>query len=123
MRDQTSELSPHRFFHLYSYWQLRGKDNSLFDLKTLRFITFFGVLIALISVSAFIFGVSNKGLEYGRSLAFTVMIVSQMAFVLFVIRRGSPITSNKYLLFSVLLVLFIQFLILTFAPLRHIFGI
>ena len=28
MRDQTNPLSPHRFFHLYSYWQLKGKDLS-----------------------------------------------------------------------------------------------
>ncbi len=101
----------------------RGKDHSLFDLKTLRFISFFGVLIAVIDILIFIIGENTAGIEYARRITFTVMIVSQMAFVLFVIRRGHSVLSNKYLLLSVLLVLVIQLFILTFTPLSHIFGI
>jgi len=100
----------------------RGKDHSLFDLKTLRFISLFGVLIAAVNILTFLIGANISGIEYARRITFTVMIVSQMTLVLFVIRRNSP-TSNKYLLFSVILVLLIQILILTFPPISHIFGI
>ncbi|MBI2621755.1 MAG: cation-transporting P-type ATPase [Candidatus Levybacteria bacterium] len=101
----------------------RGRDHSLFDLKTLRFISFFGILIAAVNILTFLIGANLSGIEYARRITFTVMIVSQMALVLFVIRRGSPFTSNKYLLLSVVIVLLVQMIILTFPPIRHIFGV
>ncbi|MBI4097594.1 MAG: cation-transporting P-type ATPase [Candidatus Levybacteria bacterium] len=100
----------------------RGKNHSLFDIKTLRFISFFGVLIAVLSVFAFLYGINTGGIEYARKITFTTMIFSQMAFVLFIIRRGYSTFSNKYLNFSIIIIVLIQVAILTFPPLSHIFG-
>lgn len=101
----------------------RGKDTSLFNLKTLRFISFFGILISTISIVAFIIVFNSQGIENARKITFTTMILSQMFFVLFVVRRGSSILSNKYLLASVIIVVIFQILILTLSPLKLIFGI
>ncbi len=101
----------------------RGKAHALFNLNTLSFISFFGLLISILSIIGFVYGINSHGLEYARRISFTIMIVSQMAFLIFIIRRGYSILSNKYLLLSVFLVLAIQFLILTFSPLQLIFGI
>jgi len=101
----------------------RGKDTSLFNLETLRFISFFGILISTISIVAFIVAFNSQGIEYARSLTFTIMILSQMLFVLFIVKRGSSILSNKYLLASVLVIIISQILILTFSPLKIIFGV
>jgi len=96
---------------------------SLFDLKMLKFISFFGVLIGLVNIMAFIVSFNFAGLDFARKVTFSVMIVTQMAFLLFIIRRKQSITSNKYVLLSVLLVLALQALILTFPPLQALFGI
>ncbi len=101
----------------------KGGGHSLFDLKMLKFISFFGILMGLVSVGAFIISYNFAGLEYGRKVTFSIMIVSQMAFLLFVIRRKQSITSNKYVLLSVVLVLIFQALILTIPPLQDLFGI
>lgn len=101
----------------------RGKDHSLFNSATLKFVSFFGLFISLVSVASFIIGYNSGGIDSARSYAFTTMIISQMAFVLLIIRHGNPLLSNKYLLASVVLVLLIQFLILTFPPLQTLFSI
>lgn len=101
----------------------RGKDNSLFTFSTLKFVSFFGFFISLISVASFVIGFNSGGIDLARSYAFTTMIVSQMAFVVFVIRRGNPILSNKYLLASVILVLLFQLMILIFQPLGKVFHL
>ncbi len=101
----------------------RGKDHSLFNFSTLKFVSFFGFLISIASVIAFLVGFNSGGIDSARSLSFTTMIVSQMAFVVLVIRRGSPILSNKYLIASVILVLLFQLIILIFQPLGEVFQL
>ena len=101
----------------------RGKDHSLFNIQTLKFVSFFGLFISLVSVASFVIGFNSGGIDLARSYAFTTMIVSQMAFVVLVIRRGSPILSNKYLIASVILVLLFQLIILIFQPLGEVFQL
>lgn len=102
---------------------LKGKDRSLFNIQTLKFVSFFGLFISLVSVASFVIGFNSGGIDLARSYAFTTMIVSQMAFVVLVIRRGSPILSNKYLIASVILVLLFQLIILIFQPLGEAFQL
>lgn len=95
------------------------RNNALLDPRTLRYITTFGLAIAAINVAVFVTIFSFFDINLARNSTFTVMVVSQMVFV-FILRRHHSITSNKYLLFSVGLVLLLQALIIFFQP-RQLF--
>ena len=101
----------------------KRSTNSLFDLKMFRFIGAWGGLIATLNVIAFIYSYNVYGIDFARNTVFTLMIVSQMMFLMFVIRKRQNFLGNKYLLFSVALVLIFQLLILTVPPLQNLFGV
>ncbi|TSC64240.1 MAG: calcium-translocating P-type ATPase, PMCA-type [Microgenomates group bacterium Gr01-1014_93] len=100
----------------------RNISQPFLNFYNLRFILGFGTAIALVNIVLFIFLFHLFGLEFARNVIFTTMVISQMIFI-FLMRRHHSITSNKYLLASVGLVLILQTMIYILPPLRTIFKI
>lgn len=100
----------------------RNVNRSILDFGTLKFISIFASLIAMISLGSFAYAYFNINIETARATAFSLVVLLQMVFI-FIMRRHHSIWSNKYLLFSVLLVIVSQFLILTVPFLKKAFGI
>ncbi len=98
------------------------KGNNILDKSMLSYILMGGSIIALICLLLFYFIYTNVGLQSGRAWVFSTMVVLQMGLP-FIIRRHHSITSNKKLLGSVILMLVLQFLIMTVPQLRALFGI
>lgn len=92
----------------------RGRSQSILNYKSLRFIFLSGSLIALFNISLFLYTFHTYELQTARIIVFTSMVFSQMIFIFFV-RGFKEITSNKYLIVSVTLVIIMQLLIL-FLP-------
>lgn len=90
------------------------KVSNILDFGMIRYIVIGGSLIAFVCLLAFQI--------WGRSAAFSLMVVLQMMLP-FIIRRHHSILSNKKLLGSVLLMLILQALILTVPQLRSIFAL
>lgn len=100
----------------------RNVGNSILNLKTIEFITFYAGIIALITLGSFIYVYNNSGIQAARTVAFTLVVLLQMVFV-FIMRRHHSVWSNKYLLISVALVTLSQILIVSVPALRKIFGL
>ncbi len=98
------------------------RSSTLLDKSTLIYIVLGGITIALVCLGAFYSSLYFFGLQVARSTTFTTMVVSQMVLP-FVIRRHHTILSNKKLFASVVLIIIMQILILTFPPLRSLFRI
>ncbi|MDD5416030.1 MAG: cation-translocating P-type ATPase [Candidatus Daviesbacteria bacterium] len=98
------------------------KKLGLLSKDSLHFIIFGGVAISAFCFFAFYFTFESLGLQTSRAITFTVMIILQMMLP-FIMRRHHGILSNKKLLASVVMVLFIQVLIMVFPPLRSLFKI
>ena len=98
------------------------KRLSLFNTDSLRFIIFGASLITAICLTVFYFSLNTLGLAMSRGIVFSLMVILQMILP-FVMRRHHSILSNKKLLVSVIIILFIQFLIMVFPPLRLLFKI
>lgn len=99
-----------------------GKEKNILNESMLKYILIGGGLIAAFCLATFYFVNISFGVSSARASTFTVMVVLQMILP-FVIRRHHSITSNKKLFVSVVLMLLLQFLILTVPQLRAIFGI
>ncbi|OGE65079.1 hypothetical protein A3I48_02390 [Candidatus Daviesbacteria bacterium RIFCSPLOWO2_02_FULL_36_7] len=97
-------------------------NSTLLDSSMLRYVVPVGGIIAFFCLGVFYYFLNNFGLETARSIVFTVMVVSQMILPFF-IRRHHSILSNKKLFASVVFVLVMQFLILTYPPLKSLFKI
>lgn len=95
---------------------------SLLNKDSLRFIMTGGIVISLLCLVAFYFTYKTMGIDASRSVTFTLMVVLQMMLP-FIMRRHHSIWSNKRLLISVLVILLMQFLIITLPPLRSIFKV
>lgn len=89
---------------------------------SLRFIISGGVAISLICLLAFYLVFTTLGLQVSRAVTFSLMVVLQMVLP-FVMRRHHSLLSNKKLFVSVVIILLIQFLIVTLPPLRSLFKI
>lgn len=100
----------------------RNVNRSILDPDTVKFIFISASVIALISLSSFVYAFFNLNIETARASVFTLVILLQMVFI-FIMRKHHSITSNKYLLFSVGLVVITQILIITVPFLRKIFGL
>lgn len=100
----------------------RSLSEPLLSWVNIRYIVVFGVLIAIVNIFAFSTVYLNFGIEAARSLVFSFIVVSQMVF-LFILRGKSQIFSNRYLLFSILLVFSLQAAIIYFEPLKAIFKL
>lgn len=98
------------------------KGNNILNRPMVSYILTGGVLIALACLLVFWFTLNYFGLQKARAATFTTMVILQMCLP-FVIRRHHSITSNRKLLASVLLMLALQALILTYPPLSKLFGI
>lgn len=99
----------------------RTKSN-LLDYKTVYYILIGGFVISIFCFISFYFAYQLWGLNSGRAVAFTLLVVLQMILP-FIIRRHHSITSNKKLLGSVIFVLLMQVLILTVPYLRDLFKV
>ena len=82
----------------------------------------FGALTAVIPLAFYLISVMTTTLASARTVAFTSMVLIQMI-IIFFIRPDQKMTSNKPLLISVALSLFLQYLIITFEPFITIFHI
>lgn len=90
------------------------KVSNILTFSMVRYVVIGGLSIALICLISFQF--------FGRTAAFSLMVVLQMILP-FVIRRHHTIFSNKKLLAAVILVLIMQMAILTVPALRQLFKI
>ena len=101
----------------------RDVSRPILNGPTLRYVLLFGGGIALINILIFIWAFyGRKDINLARSLTFSTLVVSQMVYI-FIMRRHHSILSNKYLLASVAFVFIMQFLILTYPPLKALFKI
>lgn len=100
----------------------RNQSETILSLYNLRFIAIFGSLMAIFNIGLFAIILQFNSLEFARGVLFTSVVCSQMIFV-FLMRPHHSITSNKYLLFSVGLIILAQGLIMTVPFLRLIFKI
>ncbi len=100
----------------------RDKNSFLIGAANLKFIIISGVSISLISLLGFIYFMNLYTVEFARSFAFSSIVVLQMVMV-FILRRHHSLTSNKFLLASVGLVLLMQLLIMTVPALQSLFKI
>lgn len=96
------------------------RNLSILNKDNLQFIIFSGVIISVLCITAFYFTFKTFGLETSRATTFTLMVVLQMIMP-FIMRRHHGILSNMRLFVSVLAVLLIQALIITYPPLRSLF--
>lgn len=94
----------------------------LLDNKFLSFVTLSAVVIGGLTLVVFFFALQMVGLQFARYITFSLVVVSQMTLI-FIIRKHHSILSNKYLLLSVAFVLFMQFLIMFFPPLKQLFKL
>lgn len=100
----------------------RDQRISLLSRSNLKFILLGGLGIGLVSFLIFYICLNLTDLATARAAAFTAVVTFQMVMV-FVLRRGHGLTSNKYLILSVAFVLLMQAAILYFPPLREAFKI
>ncbi|MBI4036003.1 cation-translocating P-type ATPase [Candidatus Daviesbacteria bacterium] len=98
------------------------KDSNLLGPNMLRYVIAVGGIIAVFCLGIFYYLLSNFGLQTARNATFTAMVVFQMTLP-FIIRRHHSILSNKKLFASVVFVLVMQLLILTYPPLQMLFKI
>lgn len=98
------------------------QGNNILGSSMIRYVLIGGITIATICLLVFYYVFQNYGLQMGRTVVFTVMVILQMSLP-FIIRRHHSIHSNKKLLGSVILMLILQVLILTVPELRALFGI
>ncbi len=98
------------------------KDNNILDKSMITYILTGGIIISFICFIIFYLVHSNFGLVNARAWVFSTMVILQMILP-FIIRRHHSITSNKKLLYSVILVLILQFMIMTIPQLKQMFGI
>lgn len=96
------------------------KNLKLLSQDSMRFIISAGMTIALICLVFFYFTLNSFGLETSRAATFTLMVFLQMALP-FIMRRHHGILSNKRLFVSVLIIILIQFFILTNPVTRELF--
>ncbi len=98
------------------------KDSNILGFSMVRYILTGGFLIAILCLISFYAAFKLGGLENGRMVAFSLMVVLQM-FLPFVIRRHHSFLSNKKLLLASILGLLSQALILTVPSLQELFKI
>lgn len=98
------------------------KDSNLLGTSMIRYVIVVGGIIAILCLGVFYYSLSNFGLQTARSATFTAIVVAQMTLP-FIIRRHHSILSNKKLFASVIFVLLMQLLILTYPPLKMLFKI
>lgn len=87
---------------------------------SLSFILLGGVVISVLCLIIFYFSLNAFGLQTSRGTTFTLMVVLQMILP-FIMRRHHGILSNKRLFVSVLIIILIQFFILTNPVTRELF--
>lgn len=102
--------------------QPRGFGQIILSTNNLRFIFSIGIIISLATLASFWFTLSLAGELAGRTVAFTTIIAFHVGLVFF-IRKNGNIFSNRFLLFSMLLVMCLQTLILFVPALQTIFRV
>ncbi len=100
----------------------RDRSQSLLNSANLKYIAVSGLIIGCINFLIFISFFHLYDLQVARNIVFSTTILSQLIFI-FILRKHHSITSNKYLLGSVGLLLIVQFAILSFPPLQEVFKI
>lgn len=121
----------------------RDAKESLFK-GTMPFILLNGLLIGILTLSAFIIGIklhtkaelfplfpdslSKDALIHGQTMAFIVLSVSQLIHSLNLRSEKKSIFqvglfTNKYLLLSIILGIFLQDIVITFSPLASVFKV
>lgn len=100
----------------------RNHKESILNFKNTKYIFVAGSLIALFNIAVFVSGYNYYGLEVARNFVFNSLVFSQMVFI-FILRGRSTLYTNKYLIYSVALVLVLQILITFAGPLRQVFNL
>lgn len=100
----------------------RKNPNVILNKDILYYIGIGGFAIAAITIFVYFSALSLDGIEMARGLTFSALVFLQMGFI-FIVRGKSAIFSNKFLLFSVLLVVIFQILIMTYPPLSSLFKV
>lgn len=100
----------------------RNSTQNILSRDTLQLIFFAGAVMAAITLFAFYYAYQTYNLQTARSVAFTLIVSTQMIFI-FLMRRHHGLFSNKYLLVAVVVVLVAQFAIVSYPPLQTIFRL
>lgn len=100
----------------------RDAKKSILDGATIKFISISAGIIALITLSSFVWVLHNVDAQAARATAFSMVVIFQMIFI-FIMRRHHSPWSNKYLLVSVGLVVLAQILIMTVPQIGNLFGV
>lgn len=102
--------------------QPRDRKEMILNDHNTQSIFIFALVIAIVNLGLFALLFDFYDLPTARTVLFSLMIASQMVFI-FLIRPHHRLTSNKYLLGSVALVLLMQLLIISLPTLRTLFKI
>ncbi len=100
----------------------RKNPNIILNKKIIYFVGISGFLIAALVFLVYLISLNLDGIKTARGLTFSALVLTQMVF-LFIVRGTSNLFSNKFLLFSVLLVVIFQILIMTYPPLSALFKV
>lgn len=99
----------------------RSQTDAIVGRKNLLRIAFFGVLIAITNLAIFIF-VRSFSPNLAQTIVFCSIVLTQIAYVM-LLRRDQPLMSNKYFIYSVGLVVFMQGMIVLIPQLRELFHL
>jgi Ca2+-transporting ATPase len=104
----------------------RSKEEGIFSGGYRLYVACLGMLIGVLTLSAYLFGLLLSGHSYGMSLAFIVLALSQLVHSYNMRSKGSVfklgLFSNKYLNGAVLISALLM-LIATLTPMRALFGV
>lgn len=96
------------------------RDQKLINLKSLPFIFLVGIGTASITLLVYFAGLAFGTLTIARTMAFTTLVLLQLI-VVFMVRKDESFTSNKILMYSVILSLVLQFMVISVPPFSYVF--
>lgn len=108
--------NPHTMLH-----PPRDKKASIVQVAGKSWMLLVGAILAIATVSAFVLSSRYFDSQQARTVSFSTLVLGEMA-VVFLVRRGEGLTSNKFLIGSVLVTVLLQILIVSFPPLQSIFD-
>lgn len=100
----------------------RNIKEPILNKNSLIFILTGGIVMGVVNVVLFYFGLNLAGLTFARGILFTSIVMSQMIFV-FVVSGKKNIFENKYLLASVVFIILLQIAIITIPATRGLFKL
>ncbi len=99
----------------------RSQTDAIVGRKNLTAIAISGTTIALVNLAIFMMAQQYLP-QLAQTIVFCTIVLTQIIFVM-ILRKDQPMYSNKYFIYSVILVLILQALIVTVPGLREAFHL